>query len=144
MRNSWKIILSLVLVIAVTVSLYSYYLYNKPHDDMAQQTAEFNLTAHTLIDAFATDEVGSTAKFSNKIVEVTGVVAAKSQGSGGSVLISLGDVMSGVSCAVDSADVAPYKEVLDKMAEGDSVIFRGRCDGMLTDVQLSRCVPISK
>lgn len=136
--------LILAVLVAIIAAAYSYYLYNKPHDDMAIQTPEFTLSAQELIDAYAADETASNTKFSGKILEVSGIVVAKSEGAGGSYSISLGDAMSGVSCTVDSADVAPFKAILDKITEGDAVTFRGRCDGMLTDVQLSRCVPITK
>lgn len=144
MKKSWKMVLLLAVLVALLAGAYSYYLYNKPHDDMASKTPEFTLSAQALIDAYAADETASNAKFSGKIIEVSGVVVVKSEGTGGSYSISLGDAMSGVSCTVDSADVAPFKTILDKITEGDTVIFRGRCDGMLTDVQLSRCVPITK
>ena len=134
----------LAVVVAVIAGAYSYYLYNKPHDNMASQKPEFTLSAQALIDAYAKDEAASNAKYNGKILDVTGVVVAKSAGAGGSYSISLCDVMSGVSCTVDSADVAPFKAMLDKVTDGDSITFRGRCDGMLTDVQLSRCVPITK
>ncbi len=137
-------VLLLAVLVAILVGAYSYYLYNKPHANMASKAPEFTLSAQALIDAYAADETASNVKFSGKIIEVSGVVVVKSEGTGGSYSISLGDAMSGVSCTVDSANVAPFKTILDKITEGDTVIFRGRCDGMLTDVQLSRCVPITK
>ncbi len=136
--------LILAMLLALVAVTYSYYLYNKPHDDMNVTTPEYTLSAQELIDAYSSDEAGSNAKYSGKILEVSGVVVTKSEGIGGSYSISLADEMSGVSCTVDSADVLPYKAKLDKINAGDNVVFRGRCDGMLTDVQLSRCVPITK
>jgi hypothetical protein len=58
-----------------------------------------------------------------------------------SKVFSLEDEMEGVSCTVDSADVVKNYSKLTQFTKGSNVTFKGRCSGMLMDIQIINCVP---
>ncbi|HUX53408.1 MAG TPA: hypothetical protein VMV56_03265 [Williamwhitmania sp.] len=138
----WKIVLIVVVLVIIGGIAAGVYMYNKPHKNIANMTPEYVVNAKDIVSEFAKNEANASSKYIGRIVEVSGLVVDKTADVGGSITFSLNDPMSGVSCTVDSADVSSNKPLLDKIAVGDSAVFRGRCDGMLTDIQLSRCVPI--
>lgn len=140
--SRWKIVLIVVVLVLIGGIAVGVYMYNKPHKNIANMTPEYVVNAKDIVSEFAKNEANASSKYIGRIVEVSGLVVDKTADVGGSITFSLNDPMSGVSCTVDSADVSPNKLLLDKITVGDSAVFRGRCDGMLTDIQLSRCVPI--
>ncbi len=140
--SRWKIFLMVAVLAIIGGIAVGVYMYNKPHENIAQMTPDYVVNAKDIVSEFAQNEANASSKYIGRIVEVSGLVVDKTTDAGGSITFSLDDSMSGVSCTVDSADVNPNKPLLDKITVGDSAVFRGRCDGMLTDIQLSRCVPI--
>jgi UDP-N-acetylmuramyl pentapeptide synthase len=60
-------------IVALVIGLgVAYYLWNKPHRDIAAEDAAFALTADELFDAFEADETAANAKYLDKVVAVTG------------------------------------------------------------------------
>ncbi len=125
------------LLLGSTVGVY---MYNKPHQDIQGAKADYHMPAATLFEAFAADESAANAKYLDKVVEVTGKVISVSKTDDGlpSLTLDGGSDMFGVICQMDK--FSEHGELGFK--EGEEVILRGICTGMLMDVVLVRCVKV--
>jgi hypothetical protein len=140
MKTYVKIALFLVTFIALSAILAALYFYNLKHTDMAKAKPDFVITASLLQKAFAVDETAASARYINKIVEVTGKIASIKPAENNVLNISLvtEDDLSSVICTFSSiADPT-------KFVEGTEIIIRGECSGFLMDVLLNNCAVIVK
>ena len=90
---------------------------------------------------FKKDDVAANKKYLNQALSVNGVVKSVRTLDNHGMVISLEDTMEGVSCSLDSSDVVKFKTQLSTITEGSQASFKGRCAGMLMDIQLINCVP---
>ncbi len=127
-------------IIAVAVATY---LYMKPTRNLENAKPDFRVEASLIFQEFSESESIATEKYVGKVVEVTGPVVSISTSDKGSVIFLLDDLF-GISCSMDSSYTASIKDKLEYLSPGDQVTIRGRCNGMLTDVQFSSCVLVSK
>ncbi|HMX39395.1 MAG TPA: hypothetical protein PK971_09900 [Saprospiraceae bacterium] len=131
-----KLLLFLV-VAGLLAAAYGYYLWNKPHENMAKATAAFTLSAEQLLGDYLADENAANAKYLGKIVAVTGKVKETTAEDGVvKVMLDAGNENFGVYCTLDSAYQHPRKD----FPAGSPITLKGSCDGLNLDVQLSRCV----
>jgi len=112
-----------------------------PRRDLANEKAAYQLEAKQLISEFKSDENSSTTKYLDKAISVRGEIKSIRTLENHVVVFSLEDAMEGVSCTVDSAESVRYAVQLEKFRIGSTAKFKGRCSGMLMDVQLINCVP---
>lgn len=136
MRKNLKLVLIALAVLAVAGAAAGYYLYNLKPQDLGKAKSDFVITSAELLRAFEEDEVAATAKYTNKIVEVTGNVASVERGDNNTVNISLktGSDFSSVICTFPS-EVNP-----ELIKVGSQISVRGVCSGYLMDVLLNNCV----
>lgn len=118
-----------------------YYVFNMPRRDVSKETAAYTLEAKQLIADFKKDETAATAKYLDKAIAVKGEIKSIRTLDNYSIVYSLEDEMEGVSCSVDSADVVKNSSKLIHFTKGSTVSFKGRCSGMLMDIQVINCVP---
>jgi hypothetical protein len=131
MRNL-LIFLGTGLILAAGIA---YYLYNKPHRDVASEQPAFELTADVLYDEYEADENTANAKYLDKIVEVSGTVAEVGTNDAGqtNVIIAAENAMlGGVSATFDET---PSNAIV----EGQALTVKCRCTGKLMDVVLVNC-----
>jgi len=143
MRKSKKLrfVLWFVLV-GILIGIASvYYVFNMPRRDLSKETALFHLQASQLISDFKSDENAATTKYLDKAIAVTGEVKNIRTLDNHSMVFSLEDAMEGVSCTVDSAETVRFGAKLAGLKMGTRASFKGRCTGMLMDVQVINCVP---
>lgn len=116
-------------------------LWNKPHENIANASAESTLEAKALFDAYNADEQGANAQYLGKTIAVSGVVKEVSKPDGAPVKVSLetGDDFS-VVCELDALSQHARQE----FTPGEKIIFKGKCDGFNLDVQLSRCIEVKQ
>ena len=130
-----KKFLLLALAAAAIGIAVAYYLYNKPHRDIASEEAAHTLTADALFDAYEADEAAANALYLDKVVAVSGTVAEVTQNGAGQSVITLtaaNAMMGGVSATMqDSGAIS--------VTEGQSVTVKCRCTGYLMDVILINC-----
>jgi hypothetical protein len=123
-------------IVALVVGLgAAYYLWNKPHRDIASEDAAFALTADELFDAFEADETAANAKYLDKVVAVTGQVAEVTVNDAGQSVLTItaaNAMLGGVSATMQNKDAVT-------VAEGDAVTVKCRCTGYLMDVILINC-----
>jgi len=112
-----------------------FYLWNKPHRDIASEDAAHSVTADELFDAFEADEASANAKYLDKVVEVSGPLAEVTvNGAGQSVLTitAANAMLGGINATMQSTD-APA------VTAGNNVKVKCRCTGFLMDVILVNC-----
>lgn len=100
-----KIILLTLLVGAILVGGYVFYLWNMPHLDVQAQKADFSITATDLVNEYLTDEKTANAKYlgengESKIIIIKGTISKIDTDMNNQKIILLKDVTAkaGVNC----------------------------------------------
>jgi len=134
MKTPVKIALAVVFFLAVAGIGAALYLYNLKPKNLQKVKPDFILTANDLQKAFDTEEVVSSAKYINKIIEVSGEIISVKPGEKNSINISLrtGSDLSSVICTFPNSDTTFFKT-------GNQITLRGVCSGFLMDVLLNNC-----
>jgi hypothetical protein len=138
MRPVIRNILIFIIILGVIGGLIGLYLYNKKSPDLSKVKADYTLQVSEIVNEFNQDENAASAKYIDKVVEVTGP-ASTIEVAGDStmnVTISDKDQMSGVICTFH--DIANPASIENK--KGEIITVRGVCSGMLMDVLLNDCV----
>ncbi len=142
MKIKYAIILVLaVMVIGAGVGLKMFF---KPHTDVKQQEAEFKVEASKLMNEFQKEENASTAKYSEKVLEISGKLVAKNKLPNGTDLLVLEDEMAGISCQLDSSWSAANQAVIQTLVTGNPVTVKGVCKGYLMEIKVSPAVVVTK
>ena len=138
MSKSFRIILFIILTIVAAGVSFGLYLYNKPHVNVAKLEPDAKITAHHLFTEFQKDETAANEKYLGKVIEIKGIVGEVIINENGSINIILRDPdsFSGINCAFET----PVDDGVKNIVQGDQIIVRGLCSGMLLDVVLNRCI----
>jgi hypothetical protein len=139
--KTFRIIVWIFLIGLVVGVSGVYYVFNMPRRNVSSEKAVYTLDAKQLIADFRKDESSATAKYLDKAIEVKGEIKSIRTLDNHSMVFSLEDEMEGVSCTVDSADAVNYSAKLTLLTKGSTGSFKGRCSGMLMDIQVINCVP---
>jgi hypothetical protein len=136
MKTPVKVALAVVLFIAIAGIGGALYLYNLKPKDLKSVNPDYTLTSTALQKAFEENETSATAKYVNKIIEVSGEIISIKEGEQRFVNVSLktGNDLSAVLCTF------PHGNDLIDLKSGTSVTVRGSCSGFLMDVLLKNCV----
>ncbi len=140
-KNRFQIIIWIVLAGSIMGIASIYYVFNKPRRDLSRENAAFSLQASQLISDFKSDENSATTKYLDKAIAVSGQIKNIRTLDNHSMVFSLEDAMEGVSCTVDSAETIRFATKISELKIGANAVFKGRCSGMLMDVQVINCVP---
>lgn len=129
--------LLILVAIGLIAGLIGVYLYFKPVRSVADEKADFSLTAGKFVAEYEKDEKAANAKYLGKVVEIGGTVSEINTDKNGTININLaGEEIAGVSCQM----FKDQKENTKNIKEGDEVNIKGRCTGILMDVVLTDCV----
>lgn len=128
MKGKWFLIAGLILILLAAG--WFYYLYQKPRADVADVKAAHTLTAEKLYHDFVTDEAAADQKYTDKIIEVKGMVSeVQTMDKTAFVLLGAGNENGGINCSMQHDNVAlPEK--------GKKITIKGKCTGFLMDVNL--------
>ena len=140
MKTSYKIALFVVFFIALAGILVALYMYNLQHKDLQKVSPDYIMTATDLQEAFEDDETVATSRYTQKIIEVSGIIESVKPGEDKTISIALktGSDLSSVICTFQSvSDPSEFKI-------GEQIIVRGECSGFLMDVLLNNCSIISE
>ena len=140
-REILRIFLWTVLVGVVIGSASVYYVFNMPRRNISKEKAVYTLEAKQMISEFKKDEDSATKKYLDKTISVKGEIKSIRTLNNHGMVFSLEDEMEGVSCSVDSADVVNNALKIAQLVKGSTGTFKGRCSGMLMDIQVINCVP---
>jgi hypothetical protein len=125
------------ILIGVGIGLKMFF---KPHADINKLKTDFAVEAPALINEFQQNETAATAKYSEKVLEITGKLVAKSKLENGTDLLVLEDEMQGISCQLDSVWSAANQPVIQSLESGQSVKVKGVCKGYLMEIKVSPAV----
>ena len=134
--------ITLVLVVIMIGAIIGLKLYFKPHADVSKSDAQFKVEATGLMDEFQKDENAATAKYSEKVLEISGKLTAKSKLPNGTNLLVLEDEMQGISCQLDSTWAAANQAVIQSLNPGSPVTVKGVCKGYLMEIKVSPAVVV--
>lgn len=133
-------ILIIALFIGIPAFFLAVYLYTKPVKELTKVSPDFVLKASELYEEFSLDENTATEKYVSKVLQVTGILAGIQENNNGSTSLFLLDELMGINCSLDSAYSVRKKDLIQTLKTGRNITIKGKCNGMLTDVQLSSCV----
>jgi len=139
--KTFRIILWIFLIGLVVGVSGVYYVFNMPRRDVSKEKAVYTLEAKQLVSDFKSDEAAATKKYLDQAITVKGEIKSIRTLDNHSMVFSLEDEMEGVSCTVDSANVVNGSAKLALFTKGSVGTFKGRCSGMLMDIQVINCVP---
>lgn len=139
--KTYRIILWIFLIGIVIGSAGIYYVFNMPRRNISKEKAVYTLEAAQLISEFQKDEAAATVKYLDKTIAVKGEIKSVRTLDNQSMVFSLEDEMEGVSCTIDSADVVSNSAKIAQLTKGSTGTFKGRCSGMLMDIQIINCIP---
>jgi hypothetical protein len=128
--------LGLLLLVLAGVG-WGWYLYQKPHQSAAGESAAVTIEADSLYHQYQTDEHTADQRFMGKVIAVTGHLT-EIQHSGNSVIwiLSTQPGGGGINCQLFAGT-----KVDPEPKPGDLITIKGRCTGFLMDVNLADCVP---
>ncbi len=117
-----------------------YYIFNKPHRDVAGEKPSFKVEAKVLFKEYSANEMAGNEKYGDKVIQVTGKIVEIVKDST-EVSIVLNDEMEGVNCALNTKTVEENLNKINNFQVGDEVSLKGKCDGfdMIMGVVLTQC-----
>jgi hypothetical protein len=138
MKTTGKRFLALILITGAVGISVATYLYFK-HIELCDYETGLHFDARTLVDEYNDSEAKANDKYLGKVVQVRGLIKGYSGNPNGSFSIYLNDSFFGVTCTFDSAYAAYHQELFNQLKLEQQIDIKGRCDGILTDVRLSKC-----
>ena len=113
-----------------------YYMWNKPHQNMATAKTDVTIDAAALFKEYNANENACNTKYLDKVIAVSGKVKEVTNDEG-SVKVSLetGNEF-GVRCELSTTTA----HARTTFSPGETVTFKGTCSGLNFDVQLFNCV----
>ena len=138
MKPSFKIIILITWLIGLVGLFIGLYMYNLEAEDLQKAKPDFVITAASLQKAFEDNEAAANTKYSDKIIEVSGMIESVKPGEDEAVSISLKteSPLSNVICTFQSGTAPAVFKV------GVQITLRGKYSGFLTDILLNNCVVV--
>jgi hypothetical protein len=124
------------ILLLTLIAFLGLFLFNKPHEDTAGETADFNLSALDLYNSFQKDEPAANKKFLGKVIEVKGVVSVIQTEKANTDILLEASSSAGINCSF----LNKGNTLLQTPKRGDTITVKGRCTGYLMDVNLVDCV----
>lgn len=139
-----KYIIIFVLFVSFLGAGIALKMFFKPHADINKLQAEYKVEANGLIGEFQKDENAATAKYSEKVLEISGKLVAKNKLPNGTDLLVLENEMEGISCQLDSSWTKANQPVIQGLEIGNPVTVKGVCKGFLMEIKVSPAVVVTK
>ncbi len=134
--KKFKIILGFLLVAIVSLAISIYY-YNKPDVNVVKTDAAYVLTAKNLIEEYQADETSTNKKYTEKVIQVNGMVHEITTLKGNSVItIRNADQESSIICHM----LPNQRQKALQLVKGQKISVKGVCTGYLLDVIMVRCI----
>jgi hypothetical protein len=134
------LIIAAVLVLGGIV--YGYYQYMRPMANISDVDPDYVMSADSLYMHFDENENDANQKYLGKIIEIKGKVRDMTTGNKGELNLMLASESDffGINCEIRGDQDKLY----DKYKIGDSILIRGECTGILSDVVMTRCVIVPR
>lgn len=125
-----KIILGII-VLGIVGAFIAYKMYNKPHVDVAKESADITITANKILEEFSANETTANSKYLEKIIAVSGVISdVKLEKEKGIITLKTNDDFGSVICHLSEAST----KKINTLQEGNQIKLKGICTGFLMDV----------
>jgi type II secretory pathway pseudopilin PulG len=135
MPRKYIILAILALAAILFVILALKWVYKPAKSTVASEKAVAEVTASTLISAFSTDEQDANTTYLGKVIIVNGPIYGITEDSTTvSVTLKGPEDIAGVICSFN-------KKNIDRsdLTNGQQLKAKGKCDGYLLDVVLTKC-----
>lgn len=139
MKPIFKFVLILVVLAFFAGAGVYWYAFMRPPQNMEKAKAEFKLSSSELFSDFSTDETKANSKYLGKIIEVSGTVVQVKEEENQTAII-LENKLFGVSTYLSANFCKTNYKLVHSIKPDQSVTIRGQCDGLLSDVVISRAV----
>jgi hypothetical protein len=127
------IAIAVILIIAGLLALK--WVYKPVETSVASEKASTEITASDMISQFETNEQKANESYLGKVVIVSGTIEKIDDDSAAiSITLKSPENISGVICSFSKSAVSR-----DDLVEGNQVRVKGKCDGYLLDVVLTKC-----
>ncbi len=136
MKNRKAIFLRGLILLLVAMAAFAFYFINKPHANVEGIEANVVVSADNLYSQYSANEVEADKRYLNKVVEVTGAVAAITKSNHHYIIALKTKKLGGINCEMMTKDT----NALSKIKENTVAVVKGRCIGFLADVNLVDCV----
>lgn len=138
-----KTILRLLVVLTVLVCFWTYDALQKPVvSDVSAMTSTNRLETDEILALFQGNEDKANATYTNKVIEVHGVIKEISfLNHRKTIILASGKFKENfVIC-----DMSPLNETTtNTLLVGDTITLKGICKGYLLDLILLNCIPINE
>lgn len=128
--KTWKRLLLIGVIVGAIVGSWAvWYVFYKPHRNVGNEKASFEMTAEALSQAFATD-TAAVSKYIDKAILLEGNVASIE-----GTHLSMGNII----CNVDSTALG----TLSGLKAGDKVKLQGRLttyNDLMEEIMMDQCV----
>lgn len=140
MKNK-KLKYSLAFIGAIIIILFVVFKQmNKEHVDVKKTTPNLIIAVDEILSDFENDEEKANTKFTDKIIELKGVIAEiTTQDNATTITLMSQNFDATVICSLlpeETPNVLEYKK-------GDEISLKGICKGYLLDVVIVNCIIIN-
>jgi tRNA_anti-like len=128
--------LLLVATPCIIGSIYGWQEFNRKHVATTEIKPAFTKTAAELVQDFETDETSANKMYNDKVIAVQGnILKLENNDSIHNIMLKGTSPMSSVLCQFEKNNAV----IFENKKEGDEIIIKGICTGLLMDVILVRC-----
>lgn len=122
MKTWLKWALGILILVALAAGGFAWWIFHKPHRNINTEIA-VTIGTNDLLDAFKKNEKTASTKFTNKVLELTGIVKEASKNDAGNWVINIEN-----STQTGSITVA-FSALQDTIQAFDSIAYKGICAG---------------
>lgn len=111
-------------------------LIEKRNKKMDEERKTKTVSSIELVDAYESNEVSADMKYKNKVFYVEGYIDDIGKDLFNDIYVSLEgseEIFRSVSCTINDV------KVVASLKKGQWLAIRGRCDGLMLDVQMEDC-----
>ena len=122
MKTWLKWALGILILVAIAAGGFAWWIFHKPHRNINTEIA-VTIGTNDLLDAFKKNEKTASTKYTNKVLELTGIVKEASKNDAGNWVINIEN-----STQTGSITVA-FSALKDTIQAFDSIAYKGICAG---------------
>ena len=121
--KAWlKFTLGFIVIVVIAGAGFAWWVYHKPHRDINNEIA-VKVEATALLDAFKQNEKTASAKYNDKVLELSGIVKEASKNEAGNWVVNIENRTQTGSITV------AFSALQDAIQPFDSIAYKGICAG---------------
>jgi hypothetical protein len=136
-----SILIIAVVLIALLAGIITMHRIFRSHKSLVKAKPDYVFEATDFYSTYEADEKQSDSLYIGRIIQVRGPVAEilQEEELKYTLILRTDMAIAGVNCSMDEE----FRDEIENLSIGDTVIIKGLCAGMLLDVILTRCVIVS-